>query len=177
MEANATTLSKVPELQFLEFDALNSSNLPEVKSLEGTADVVLSTLVLEHLPISVFFQQAAALLKENGGWLVLTNMHADMGKISQAGFVDEETGKKVRGDSFNYGVEEVLGEGKKWGFVLEDNWGVEERTVSDEDVGEGRLLGPRGKKWIGVQVWFGMVLRCDKAHKRRNSRGKEQDYE
>jgi hypothetical protein len=73
--------------------------------------------------------------------------------------VDEETGEKIRGDSYNYEVEEVVAEGKKWGFVLEGS--VAEREVREEDIGEGRLLGPRGRKWIGVRVWFGMVMRFD----------------
>jgi len=66
-------------------------------------------------------------------------------------------GSKVRGDSFNYEVQDVLEEAGKWGFVLEGK--VQERGIEEEDVGEGRLLGNRGRKWIGVRVWFGMVLR------------------
>jgi SAM-dependent methyltransferase len=159
-EANATTLAKVPKLEFYQFDALNPSNFPDLKNLEGTADIVLSTLVLEHLPIDIFFRTAKSLLKNGeGGYLILTNMHAAMGRIGQAGFVDEETGEKIRGDSYNYEIEEVLAEGKKWGFNLEGSVG--ERAVREEDIGEGRLLGPRGRKWIGVKVWFGMVMRVE----------------
>ena len=157
LEAKATVLTEVPKVDFFEFDALQPANFPSVKGLEGAADVVLSTLVLEHLPISTFFDTAKTLLKPSGGYLVLTNMHAEMGRRGQAGFVDEETGDKIRGDSFNYEVEEVLEEGKKWGFELEGKVG--ERSVEESDVGEGKLLGPRGRKWIGVRVWFGMVLR------------------
>ena len=159
LEAKATTLCEIPKIEFYEFDALNPSNFPEVKSIKGTANIVLSTLVLEHLPIDVFFRSVKSLLKEDGGSLVLTNMHAEMGRVGQAGFVDEETGEKIRGDSYNYEVEEVLVEGKKWGFRLEGSVG--ERAVREEDIGEGKLLGPRGKKWIGVKVWFGMVMRFD----------------
>jgi hypothetical protein len=156
--ANATTLSKAPEVKFWEFDALHLAKFPDVKeSVFGRADVVLSTLVLEHLPISAFFFTVEALLKENEGYLVLTNMHAEMGRRGQAGFVDEETGEKIRGESCVYETEEVLEEGKKWGFRLEGEVG--ERMVGEEDVGEGKLLGSRGRKWIGVKVWFGMVLR------------------
>jgi SAM-dependent methyltransferase len=160
LETHPTTLSEMPKIEFYEFDALSPTNFPDVKELEVKADIVLSTLVLEHLPIDVFFRSASSLLKKSGGvCLVLSNMHAEMGRISQAGFVDEETGEKIRGDSYNYEVEEVVAEGKKWGFVLEGS--VAEREVREEDIGEGRLLGPRGRKWIGVRVWFGMVMRFD----------------
>lgn len=36
---------------------------------------------------------------------------------------------------------------------------MRERAVEEQDVGDGKLLGPRGKKWIGVKVWFGCVMR------------------
>lgn len=159
LETHGSTLKEVPKIEFYEFDALNPANFPEVKELEGQARIVLSTLVLEHLPISTFFQTASSLLRKEGGYLVLTNMHAEMGRIGQAGFVDEETGSKIRGKSYNYEVEEVLGEAAKWGFVLEGEVG--EREVREEDVGERKVLGPRGRKWIGVRVWFGMVLRFE----------------
>jgi SAM-dependent methyltransferase len=148
---------QAPQVAFYEFDALRPANYPLVSSLSLTADLVVSTLVLEHLPLSDFFRTVKWLLKPEGGYLVLTNMHADMGRKSQAGFVDEETGEKVRGDSFVYEVSEVLEEGKKWGFVLEEEVG--ERGVRKEDIGEGELLGERGKKWIGCLCWFGCVMR------------------
>jgi SAM-dependent methyltransferase len=153
------TGTEMPKVDFLEYDAINPSVFPAVRAIEGKADVVLSTLVLEHLPLSTFFGAAKSFLKEDRGYLVLTNMHAHMGSLSQAGFVDEETGEKIRGSSYNYEIAEVLEEAKKWGFVLEGI--TQEREVGEEDVGEGRLLGGRGKKWIGVKVWFGMVLSLD----------------
>jgi hypothetical protein len=99
-------------------------------------------------------------LKE-GGVLVITNMHSEMGDISQAGFVDGVTGEKVRGISFSHKIEEVAGEGRKWGFAVVGEIG--ERDVREEDIGEGRLLGERGRKWIGVRVWFGCVMRLREA--------------
>ncbi|KAF8859839.1 S-adenosyl-L-methionine-dependent methyltransferase [Acephala macrosclerotiorum] len=147
-----TTPSSPPTLTFHVFDALNPSPTFSL----GKADLVLSTLVLEHLPIGTFFKTASNFLASNG-ILVLTNMHADMGRISQAGFVDPDTGEKVRGTSFVYEIEEVVDEGKKWGFEVLGEIG--EREVRGEDIGEGRLLGERGKKWVGVKVWFGVVMR------------------
>lgn len=84
-------------------------------------------------------------------------MHAEMGNRSQAGFLDPETGEKIQGSSYVYEIEEVLEEGKRYGFELIGN--MEERGVSEEDIGEGRLLGPRGRKWIRCKVWFGCVMR------------------
>jgi SAM-dependent methyltransferase len=153
----AQTSTVPPSIQFLEFDALNPAQFPSVQKLEGQADLVISTLVLEHLPSDVFFKTIASLLKPSGGILVLTNMHAEMGRKGQAGFVDESIGEKVRGFSFNYEVKEVVDEGKKFGFELVGEMG--EREVRESDLGEGKLLGPRGNKWIGTRVWFGCVMR------------------
>jgi SAM-dependent methyltransferase len=150
--------SKVPEIGFYEFDALHPSAFPSANAVEGQADLVLSTLVLEHLPLPIFFSTAKKLLKKEGGYFVVTNMHAEMGGKSQAGFMDEGTGEKVRGDSFVYEIEEVLEEGSKWGFEVVGP-PVGERDVREEDVGEERLLGKRGMKWIGVKCWFGFVMR------------------
>lgn len=87
--------------------------------------------------------------------MVITNMHAEMGRKSQAGFVDEETGNKVRGESFVYEINEVLEEARRWGFELVGEVG--ERGVEMEDLEKG-VIGHRGKKWVGLKCWFGMVL-------------------
>jgi len=90
--------------------------------------------------------------------VVITNMHAEMGRKSQAGFMDEETGSKVQGESFVYEVEEVLEEARRWGFELVGDVG--ERGVGLEDL-ETSVVGERGKKWVGVKCWFGMVLKLE----------------
>lgn len=156
----STSSTHVPSINFQEFDALHPAKFPDVQALYGTADLVISTLVLEHLPLDVFFRTIKDLLRKEGGCAVITNMHAEMGRIGQAGFVDEETGNKVRGESFVYEIQEVLQEGKKWGF--EPVGEVGERGIREEDVGDGRLVGARGKKmdrsevlvWIGTEVAY-----------------------
>lgn len=150
--------NRAPELTFYEFDALHPEKNPLLNPLSQTADLVVSTLVLEHLPLDVFFSAVKRLLKP-GGYLVMTNMHAEMGRRSQAGFLDEATGEKVWGVSYVYEVSEVLEEGRKSGFVLVGEVG--EGGVRGDDVGEGRLLGPRGKKWIGCMCWFGFVMKLE----------------
>jgi hypothetical protein len=150
----ANTLSAPPAISFYEFDALHPEIFTEVKQLERKADLVLSTLVLEHLPLDVFYHCAASLLKPTGGYLLLTNMHAEMGRISQAGFVDRSTGEKIRGSSYAHEIEEVIEEGEKWGFKVVGE--VRERAVEEEDL--GTVVGERGKKWLGFRVWFGFVM-------------------
>jgi SAM-dependent methyltransferase len=121
---------------------------------------IISTLVLEHIPLDLFFAHAAALLRP-GGHLLVTNMHTDMGALSQAGFVDRVTGKKVRPISYAHTVPDVLAAAGQAGFevvTLDENntERVRERTVTEEMV---HILGPRARKWVGVTVWFGVCFR------------------
>jgi len=111
--------------------------------------------VLEHLPIEIFFLTVKKFLKSNGN-LLLTNMHSEMGNISQAGFVDEVSGEKIQGTSFAYTVKEVVRESEKQGFKCLGEMQV--RSITDSDIEKG-IVGQRGRKWIGVKVWFGCVLR------------------
>ncbi|TVY46374.1 putative methyltransferase, partial [Lachnellula occidentalis] len=126
-----------PKVDFYEFDALQPSLFPEVQALEGKAELVLSTLVLEHLPLKIFFSTIKKLLNKEGGVLVMTNMHAEMGRLSRAGFTDTETEPgnvvKVQGDSFVYETEEVVKAGKEEGFEMVGE--MLERGVEEADVG------------------------------------------
>jgi len=132
------------------FDMIRQPNPPDC-ALE--ADAVISTLVLEHIPIDVFFKTASRILQAEGVLLV-TNMHSEMGNISQAGFVDPKTGEKVRPKSYAHCIHDVVAEAKKQGFELEAD--VVERGV---DEAGSEVLGGRAKKWIGVLVWYGMIFR------------------
>jgi SAM-dependent methyltransferase len=117
---------------------------------------IISTLVLEHVPARVFFRAAASML-QYGGYFLLTNMHADMGRISQAGFIDRTTGKKIRPTSYNHEVKDVLTVARQEGFELVGP--VLERAVEE---GMLEVLGTRAKKWVGVAVWFGMCFQKKK---------------
>ena len=96
-----------------------------------------------------------------GGYLLVTNMHADMGMRSQAGFTDPQTGVKIRPTSYCHSVAEVLAAAEAAGFQVEDivgqdgSNGVLERDV-DEELAE--RLGERAKKWVGSRVWFGICF-------------------
>ena len=137
------------QLHFEQYDML-ADHVPLIAS---SADGIISTLVLEHVPIADFFLAASKMLKP-GGVLLVTNMHSEMGAISQAGFVDPRTGEKIRPTSFVHTVEDVVHGAEKEGFEVVER--VLERGVDERLSCE---LGPRSKKWIGVTVWFGVCFR------------------
>ena len=132
------------------YNMLESYHVP---SCALNADTLISTLVLEHVPLFTFFEKVSQLLKPNGLALV-TNMHSDMGAISQAGFVDPKTGEKVRTQSFAHHLNDVVAEAQKQGLEVVGE--IVERAV-DEKMSE--VLGVRARKWIGVTVWFGVCFR------------------
>ncbi|KAI1094306.1 S-adenosyl-L-methionine-dependent methyltransferase [Rostrohypoxylon terebratum] len=147
----------VPKLYLEVFDMLISPSPPK---LALQADGVISTLVIEHVPLSTFFSQVSQILKP-GGILLLTNMHAHMGGISQAGFVDAATGEKIRPTSYAHTVVDVAAEARRWGLeVVKGENGAEariiERRVDDTMI---EILGPRSRKWVGVTCWFGGLFR------------------
>lgn len=150
-----TTLEALPpssqkkDLKFDTFDMLSSAP----PSIAADADLLISTLVLEHVPLPVFFSTAASMLR-SGGLLIMTNMHAEMGNISQAGFVDPKTGDKIRPVSYAHKVIDTLQAAKEAGFEL---IGEAKEVSVDERLAE--KLGPRGRKWIGVTVWYGGIWR------------------
>ncbi|KAK7519415.1 S-adenosyl-L-methionine-dependent methyltransferase [Phyllosticta citriasiana] len=118
---------------------------------------LISTLVVEHVPLPDFFQSLARLLLP-GGYALVTNMHPEIDAKVQAGFVsiDEEGRKiKVREKSWIHGIEEIVCAAQREGLVLVGH--VQERAVDEEMVRDGRV-SERGRKWIGSKVWFGVVL-------------------
>lgn len=116
--------------------------------LMDSTDGIICTLVLEHVPLREFFAYCAYVLRP-GATLLVTNMAEDMGRVSQAGFKEPSTGKKIRPKSFAHGVEQTVREAKQHGFSVHGE--VQERDVREEDI-ETLKLGERGKKWIGVKV-------------------------
>ncbi|KAK3370712.1 cyclopropane-fatty-acyl-phospholipid synthase [Podospora didyma] len=117
------------------------------------ADAMISTLVVEHVPLGVYFSAAAAMLKL-GGLFLLTNMHSDMGRISQAGFIDPKTGHKIRPRSYAHTVQDIVAEAARHGLEVFSKF--EERGVTTET---HELFGPRAGKWVGINVWYGGILK------------------
>ncbi|KAL8907458.1 MAG: hypothetical protein Q9171_005844 [Xanthocarpia ochracea] len=139
-----------------EFALLDILSFQETESAwhpMENADAIVSTLVLEHIPLNQFFMVCSKLVK-TGGHVLCTNMHPDMGAISQAGFVDPATGSKIRPLSYAHTVREFVTCASSWDFSL--LWGPVERKVEENDLVK---LGDRGRKWVGINAWFGVILR------------------
>ena len=150
MEMKGLSLEqKVKHVEFRVYDILRDNEIP----VAPDADAIISTLVIEHVPIEKFFAAAWRILKPGGSFLV-TNMHSDMGEISQAGFVDPRTGEKIRPRSFAHRLEDVIEGAARHGFEITCE--PLERAV---DKKTSEVLGPRASKWIGVTVWFAACFR------------------
>lgn len=148
--AQSRRSSEVAQGAHLElYNLLGGYRIP---SCALNADALISTLVLDHLPLSVFFETVSEILRPSGLALV-TNMHSDMAAISRAGFVDPKTGGKVQTLAFAHHLEEVIAEAQKQGFEVVGE--ILERAV-DKEMSE--VLGVRARKWIGVTVWFGICF-------------------
>ncbi|KAA8909914.1 hypothetical protein TRICI_004299 [Trichomonascus ciferrii] len=118
----------------------------------GEADGLISTLVLEHVPADSFFECVRHLCRV-GGQVLITNMHSEMGQISQAGFNCPDTGVKYRPKSYPHTLADTLAAASSHGFELVQP--PVERKISSSDIPH---LGPRSEKWIGVTVWFCVLL-------------------
>lgn len=144
------TSARAKEVRFEIHDLVADTVIP---ACALNADVLVSTLVLEHIPLSHYFQAICRIVKVSGLALV-TNMHSEMGEISQAGFVDSKTGEKVRPQSYAHRLEDVIAEAEVHGLEVVGD--ILERRVNER---MSEALGARSKKWIGVLVWFGMIFR------------------
>ncbi|KAJ5351371.1 hypothetical protein N7452_000345 [Penicillium brevicompactum] len=141
----------------------SSSQLPP--SIGAGASGVISTLVLEHIPLAQFFAVASMIMRP-GAYLLVTNMHEEMGMQSQAGFTDPESGVKIRPTSYCHAVPDVLKAAQEAGFSVA-NIGENDVTSNCEEgviirgVDEElrHVLGARAGKWVGVKVWFGICFR------------------
>ncbi|KAF2970622.1 hypothetical protein GQX73_g2949 [Xylaria multiplex] len=146
-----------PNLRLGIFDMLATSAPPDSVA-PHTMDAIISTLVVEHIPLPTFFAHVSQLLRP-GGVLLLTNMHSQMGGISQAGFVDRDTGEKIRPTSYAHTVEDTILEARRFNLEVEtdqEGVGILERAVSEDMV---EKLGLRSGKWVGITCWFGGIFR------------------
>ncbi|KAL9596658.1 MAG: hypothetical protein Q9219_005653 [cf. Caloplaca sp. 3 TL-2023] len=142
----------------LDFEIWDFHSLQEehgvVPSAAQHSDAVVSTLVVEHIQLEIYFKACSMILR-TGGVLLLTNMHSDMGnRGSQAGFTDPDTGEKIRPTSFVHTTEEVVQTAQKWGFGV--IVGPEERAVHEDDL---KKIGKRAARYVGCKVWFGLILK------------------
>jgi SAM-dependent methyltransferase len=161
VQAGDTRTWKLIRHDFLDPEDARRPPIPLSASTESGISpqfpALITTLVLEHIPLSPFFAILSSLVSP-GGLVLLTNMHPDMGSKSQAGFVSADgQGKavKVRGTSWAHGVEETIEAAKAGGFDVVGMIG--EKGIDEEMV--GKEVGQRGMKWIGVKVWYGGLFR------------------
>lgn len=124
---------------------------PPPAAREATA--VLSTLVVEHIPLPTFFTAVSTILQP-GGVLLLTNMHSELGKLTQAGFIDPATGQRIRATSYAHSVEDVVLKAERQGFDVVVP--LKETCLTADDA---MRLSSRAAKYVGVRVWYGAILR------------------
>lgn len=127
----------------------------ELDTLVGEpVDVIISTLVLEHVALDAFFATVSKHLKA-GGWAWVSTMHPFIGRFVGAGFRRED-GVKVRGVSNNYEIEEVVSSAKKHGLDL--GCPVVESGVGDNEAEALEKFGARAKKYIGWNIFAGALF-------------------
>ncbi|MCJ1474646.1 hypothetical protein MMC13_003306 [Lambiella insularis] len=131
--------SRASQLVLEEYDPLRQTAPPECAQ---AASGVVSTLVMEHLPLEAFWASMAMLVAV-GGCVLVTNIHPEMGATSQGGFVDKDTGEKIWGASWVYGIEETAQAARRAGFET-----VEVR----EAVGSAGFKGGRAGEWEGSRL-------------------------
>lgn len=154
------------KLNFDNFDFFNDAYDEPRK-----AHAVLSTLVIEHLPLDLYFKRTARCLLPDG-LLLLTNMHHMMGNTSfrngassedsevatGAGFVDADSNTKYRGKSYAHTIRQVQAAAADRGLKLIEP--VVELSVEEWMLRcDPPLVGPRGRKWVRTPCWFGMIFR------------------
>lgn len=122
-------------------------------ALDTSFTGIISTLVLEHLPLRLFFEHIVNLLAA-GGYALVTNMHPDMGCSTRAGY-KTASGERVKGDSWVHGVEESVRAAQEAGLEVV---AVREKSVDEGMIQKG-AVGQRGRKWVGIRVWYGFVVK------------------
>ncbi|KAH6919242.1 S-adenosyl-L-methionine-dependent methyltransferase [Coprinopsis sp. MPI-PUGE-AT-0042] len=155
---DSSTASNV-SVKWALIDLQTQQNELETFLTEGSAednkpDVVISTLVLEHVALDAFFSVVGDVLKP-GGWAWVTDMHPEMGE-GRASFFKED-GTRVLGVSVMHAIEETVESATKFGLELVGE--VDARGVGDVEDEALQRFGPRAKKWVGKKMLCGMMFR------------------
>jgi malonyl-CoA O-methyltransferase len=132
-------------IQFIHADFLKETLLPS-----GAFDVVIVSLVLEHIgDLSTFFEKVSRHLKQ-GGKLYLSEIHPErIARGSQAHFQDPSSGNVVRLESFAHTASEIGQAAQDAGLTL---------TETRDIFGTVELskLHPGWDKYLGkpmIKIW------------------------
>ncbi|MCJ1236005.1 hypothetical protein MMC14_003982 [Varicellaria rhodocarpa] len=142
--------AKTQSLVFERFNVLDDdTTFQSIDQVHG----IISTLVIEHLPLSIFFAFVASHLV-SGGHLLITNIHPDKGFQSLASFRDPRTSRKIcTHSSLVHKVEDIVEEANAHGLFLVG--GVREAAMEADML---KRLGKRAEKWMGIKCWVGMIF-------------------
>jgi hypothetical protein len=104
-------------------------------------------------------------LLTTGGLALVTNMHPELGRLSRAGY-KTASGERFKATSYVYTPAETVEAAAAAGLQLVGE--VKERAVEEPMIDGGVLDGvkvekgavaERARKYVGVKVWYGMILR------------------
>ncbi|KAH8427018.1 class I SAM-dependent methyltransferase [Aspergillus melleus] len=123
------------------------SRIPHVAE---QAQGIICTLVLVHMELPGFFKMCDEMLVP-GGYLLISNTHSDLAKISHGNYLDPETGERLWSDDHIHTIDGVKDEGTKCGFELLE---VQEGIPDDPN-----MVGAFRGHWEGVKCWVGFILR------------------
>jgi len=149
MMAKARTKPGAEGIRFLAHDL--HEPLPFA---DGTFDVVVSGLVLEHLrALGPFFAEARRVLRP-GGRAVVSGMHPAMFlRGVQARFTDPATGEKVQPGSVEHTIGEMATAAVRAGFALEE--------IAESAPDEGfAARNPRAERYVGWPMLVVLRLRA-----------------
>jgi malonyl-CoA O-methyltransferase len=147
----AKAAAKHPDVELV----LHDLSAPPLPFAEASFDVVVSSLVLEHIAdLASFFAEARRLCRP-GGTMALSTMHPALFLRSiQAHFYDRERAEEVRFESFPHQVGAIVMAALDAGWRLER---IVERIVDEALGGQHPKLG----KFVGWPLWLGLRLRRD----------------
>ena len=131
---------------------------PGLKYFRHMYEFVLSSLVMHHMPLDVFFRGIEGLMSRDSVALV-TCIYPEFG-VAEDGLSGSEDEKSETRDQpvFRHDIQEVLDAAKRCGLTLQGT--VKEVKLSTEVIEKlEHSLREDAKKWIGRKIWFSVVLR------------------
>lgn len=138
-------------MTFRCLDICDTRRIPE--GWVAAFDIIVSSLVLEHVPLEIYWSQIRTLLKP-GGAGALSSRHPDIDAGHAVGFQDAAGGRSI-GSHHSHGIQDTIDCGTRAGLVIEDvkETAVDEALIARREIGEG------ARSWIGKKVWYGMKFR------------------